>query len=66
MVVRIESELREAQQRREIDETESTDSEWECHTHCLAERRAVRRAQTLVVFEGRLVPIGDWTMLKAH
>ena len=48
MAVRIESDLREAQQRRELDEEEVTDSEWGCHAHCLVERRAVRRAQTLV------------------
>ena len=35
------------------------DSEWECHAHCLTERRAVRRAQTLGVFKGWLVPIGE-------
>ena len=58
-MVGIESELREAQWRREIDEVELTGSEWEHHTHCLAERRAVRRAQTLMAFEGWLVPIGE-------
>ena len=42
-VVRIESNLREAQWRRELDEEEVTDSEWEHHALCLAERRAVRR-----------------------
>ena len=36
-----------------------TDSEWEHHAFCLAERRAVRRVQTLMVFEGQLVPIGE-------
>ena len=36
-----------------------TDSEWECHALRLAERRAVRRASTLVRFQGRLVPIGE-------
>ena len=36
-----------------------TDSEWECHAHHLAERRAVKRVQTLTVFEGQLVPIGE-------
>ena len=36
-----------------------TDSEWERHAHCLAERRAVRRVQTLMAFEGQLVPIGE-------
>ena len=32
-----------------------TDSEWERHALCLAERRAVRRASTLVGFQGRLI-----------
>ena len=36
-----------------------TDSEWERHALHLAERRAVRRASTLVGFQGRLVPIGE-------
>ena len=36
-----------------------TDSEWECHALHLAERRAVRRASTLVGFQGQLVPIGE-------
>ena len=36
-----------------------TDSEWEHHALRLAERRAVRRASTLVRFQGRLVPIGE-------
>ena len=35
------------------------DSEWECHALCLAERRAVRRASTLVRFQGWLLPIGE-------
>ena len=56
---RIESDLREAQRRRELDEEEVMDSEWEHHALHLAERRAVRRAQTLVGFQGRLVPIGE-------
>ena len=42
-----------------MKEAELVDSEWECHAHHLAERRAVRRAQTLVVFQGWLVPIGE-------
>ena len=58
-VARIESNLREAQQRRELDEEEVMDSEWERHAHCLTDRRAVRRAQTLVEFERQLVPIGE-------
>ena len=56
---RIESELREAQRRRELDEAESMDSEWEHHARCLAERRAVRRVQTLMEFKRQLVPIGE-------
>ena len=58
-VVRIEFNLREAQQKRELDEEEVTDSEWEHHALHLAERRAVRRASTLVGFQGWLVPIGE-------
>ena len=42
-----------------LDEEEVMDSEWECHALCLAERRAVRRASTLVRFQGQLVPIGE-------
>ena len=57
-MVRIESKLREAQQRRELDK-EVMDSEWEHHAHHLTERRAVRRAQTLTAFKGWLVPIGE-------
>ena len=56
--VRIEADLRAAEQRR-LDEEEVTDSEWERHALRLAERRAVRRASTLVRFQGRLVPIGE-------
>ena len=56
---RIESNLREAQRRRALDEEEVTDSEWERHALRLAERRAVRRASSLVGFQGRLVPIGE-------
>ena len=55
----IELDLREAQRRRELDEAESMDSERECHAHRLVERRAVRRAQTLMAFEGQLVSIGE-------
>ena len=40
MAARIESDLREAQRRRELDEEEVTDSEWECHALHLAERQA--------------------------
>ena len=36
-----------------------TDSEWERHALHLAERRAIRRVQTLAEFEGRSVPIGE-------
>ena len=56
--MRIESDLRKAQWRRELDE-EVMDSEWERHALRLAERRAVRRLSTLVGFQGRLVPIGE-------
>ena len=56
---RIESDLREAQQRRELNEEEVMDSEWEHHALCLVERRAVRRVSTLVGFQGQLVPIGE-------
>ena len=58
-VVRIKADLRVADQRRALDEEEVTDSEWERHALHLAERRAVRRASTLVGFQGRLVPIGE-------
>ena len=51
--------MRAADRQRQLDEEEVTDSEWERHAHCLAERRAVRRASTLVRFQGRLVPIGE-------
>ena len=40
-------------------EEESTDSEWEHHALRMAENRAIRRASTLVGFQGRLVPIGE-------
>ena len=56
---RIEANLRAVERRRELDEEEVTDSEWECHTLHLAERRAVRRVSTLVGFQGRVVPIGE-------
>ena len=59
VAVRIESDLREAQRRRELDEEEVTYSEWERHALHLAERQAVRRVSTLVGFQGRLVPIGE-------
>ena len=35
------------------------DSKWERHAYCVTERRAVRRARMLMVFEGWLVPIGE-------
>ena len=56
---RIEADLRVAEQCRGLDEAETTDSEWERHALRMAERRAVRRASTLVRFQGRLVPIGE-------
>ena len=56
---RIEADLRVAERRWQLDEEEVTDSEWEHHALHLAERRAVRRASTLVGFQGRLVPIGE-------
>ena len=56
---RIEADLRVAEQCWELDEAEMTDSEWERHALQMAERRAVRRASTLVGFQGRLVPIGE-------
>ena len=55
---RIEADLRAAERRR-LDEEEVSDSEWERHALRLAERRAVRRASTLVGFQGWLVPIGE-------
>ena len=36
---------------------DETDSEWERHALRLVEHQAIRRAQTLVEFEGQLVPI---------
>ena len=51
--------MRAAEQRREFDEAELTDSEWERHALQMAERRAVRRVSTLVRFQGWLVPIGE-------
>ena len=57
--LRIASELREAQQRRNEEEFDLTDSEWESHCLRLAEGRIIRRAQTLTPFEGCLVPIGE-------
>ena len=58
-VARIEADLRAADRRRQLDEEEVMDSEWEHHALRLAERRAVRRALTLVGFQGWLVPIGE-------
>ena len=58
-MARIEADLRAADQRRQLDEEEVTDSEWEHHALRLAERRAVRRVSTLVGFQGWLVPIGE-------
>ena len=51
--------MRAAEERRRLAEEESTDSEWERHALQMAENRAVRRASTLVGFQGRLVPIGN-------
>ena len=59
MAARIEADLKVAEQRWELDEAEMMDSEWERHALQMAERRAVRRASTLVRFQGRLVPIGE-------
>ena len=56
---RIEADLRAAEEQRRLAEEESTDSEWERHALRMAENRAVRRASTLVGFQGRLVPIGE-------
>ena len=56
---RIEADLRVADWRRALDEEEVMDSKWERHALRLAERRAVRRASTLVGFQGWLVPIGE-------
>ena len=56
---RIEADLRVAEQRWELDEAETMDSEWERHALQMAERRAVRRASTLIRFQGQLVPIGE-------
>ena len=51
--------MRAAEERRRLAEEESTDSEWERHALRMAEHWAVRRASTLVGFQGRLVPIGE-------
>ena len=59
MAARIKANLRAADRRRQLDEEEVMDSEWERHALHLAERRAVRRASTLVGFHGWLVPIGE-------
>ena len=56
---RIEADLRAADRRWQMEEEEVMDSEWERHALRLAERRAVRRALTLVGFQGQLVPIGE-------
>ena len=47
---RIKADLRVVEQRRELDEAETMNSEWEHHALRMAERRAVRRALTLVGF----------------
>ena len=59
VAARIEADLSAVERRQELDEVETTDSEWEHHALRMAERRAVRRASTLVRFQGRLVPIGE-------
>ena len=59
VAARIKADLRAADRRRQLDEEEVMDSEWERHALRLAEGRAVRRASTLVGFQGRLVPIGE-------
>ena len=56
---RIKADLRAAEERRRLAEEESTNSEWERHALRMAENRAVRRASTLVGFQGQLVPIGE-------
>ena len=56
---RIKADLGAADRRQQLDEEEVTDSEWERHALRLAERRAVRRALTLVGFQGCLVTIGE-------
>ena len=58
-MARIKADLRVAEERRRLAEEESTDSEWERHALRMAENRAVRRALTLVGFQGQLVPIGE-------
>ena len=57
--LRIASELREAQWRRDKEEFDSMDSEWERHRLRLAEGRIIRRAQVLTPFKGCLVSIGE-------
>ena len=59
MVVRIEADLRAAEEWQRLAEEELTDSEWERCALRMAENRAVRRASTLVGFQGRLIPIGE-------
>ena len=56
--MRIEADLRAAEERRRLAE-ELTDSEWERHALRMAENQAVRRASTLVGFQGRLVPVEE-------
>ena len=57
--LRIALELREAQWRRDKEEFDSMDSEWERHRLRLAEGRIIRRAQVLTPFKGCLVSIGE-------
>ena len=51
--------MRAAEERRRLAEEELTDSEWERHALRMAENWAIRRASSLVGFQGRLVPIGE-------
>ena len=51
--------MRAAEERWRLAEEESTDSEWERHALRMAENRVIRRASTLVGFQGQLVPIGE-------
>ena len=44
---------------RRANADEVIDEEWERQANQLAERRSIRRAQTLTEFQGHLVPIGE-------
>ena len=54
-----QSRLAQASPPSRRSSNDEMDSEWERHTLRLAENQAIRRAQTLVEFEGRLVSIGE-------